>query len=280
MPPKKKDLAAEKAKRQKKILIGLIVVFIPVMWFMLIPTLTKKPPGPPAASGATPATTATTPGVTPPTDTTVAPATGNVSAGSVAAPSYSFSASDSQLKRFSGSLKSKDPFAGTPAITDAASTTPIVAPTPPVIPPDGSTPGSGGTSTTPGGASSPYVYAVLSVNGLAEGVALNAPFPAASPLFSLVAVGSRWVQFSLVTGTFANGAKRVTLMKGRKLTLRNTADGSVFVIQLVTVSKAIPTAPATTTQTSTSVLLTPDTTPAATPTTTSTTPPPPTTPTS
>src|SRR2546421_362310 len=126
MPPKKRDLAAEKAAKQKKVLYILIPGFLAVVWFMLIPTLTKKPP------------------------------------------------------------------------------------TPPVVPTGGTTPVSGGTNTTTG-VSSPYVYAVLSVNGLAEGVALNAPFPAASPLFSLVAIGSRWAQFSLVTGTFANGANRVTL---------------------------------------------------------------------
>src|SRR5436309_3057677 len=133
MPPKKRDLAAEKAAKQKKVLYILIPAFLAVMWFMLIPTLTKKSPGPPAASGATPSGTASTPAVT--TAGAVSPPATDVSSvspGAIAAPSYSFTAGDGQLKRFSGSLKTKDPFAGTPAVTNAQSTTPIVAPTPPV----------------------------------------------------------------------------------------------------------------------------------------------------
>jgi hypothetical protein len=130
---------------------------------------------------------------------------------------------------------------------------------------------------TPAAAATPYVYAVISVNGISEGVALHGPFPAATPIFTLAAIGSNWVKFSLVTGGFATGAKELTLTKGKSVTLRNTADGSRYVVRLVTTSQAVPT---TTGSASTDVVqTTPDSSLTATGTDgTTTTPPPPTTP--
>jgi hypothetical protein len=279
MPPKKRDLAAEKAAKQKKLLFILIPGFLVVVYFFLLPTLTKGGGGSPAVAAAAPSVT-TTPGtVTPATPGTVTPVTPVASGapGAVAAPSYSFAASDSQLKRFSGNLKSKDPFAGAAgSLPTPTPKTPVVAPTPPSVPgsttPDSTTPG----STTP--AAAPFIYAVVSVNGVAEGVSLNAAFPAAGPLFRLSGIGTGSITFSLVSGSFANRAQSVKLRKGRKVTLRNTADGSRYVLQLIAVSRTTPTTTGTT-PTSTSVLVSTDPTAVAPATTSTTTPPPPTTPT-
>jgi hypothetical protein len=90
------------------------------------------------------------------------------------------------------------------------------------------------------------------VNGVAEGVSLAASFPAAEPLFNLDAITGKSIRFSLLDGNFANGLQQVSLLKGHTLKLRNTADGSTFVIELITTSKSTPTASTATTQTSTS----------------------------
>jgi hypothetical protein len=259
-----------------------VPVFIIIFVVMVLPKLTGGSGGPPpaAAAGGTDTTTgvgtpvaATTPAVGTPTPTaTPAPASTGISA-----PSYSFSSDDGQLQRFSGKLKTKDPFAGATEVTVPVATVPLVSP--PVPKTNTNTPGTTGTgtSTTPGTKkpqTQPYIYAVISVNGLAEGVALKSLFPAASPMFTLTAIGSGWIKFSLVTGSFASGAKEVTLAKGKSVTLRNTADGSRFTVHLVTVSQAVPTTTGPTSTNPTDTLATPT---AATD-TTSTTPPPPTTP--
>jgi hypothetical protein len=282
MPPKKRDLAAEKAAKQKKMLFVLIPVALGAFWFFLIPTLTKGTGGGgPAVASAAPGTDTTVGAVATP-GAVASPASFTPAAGALAAPSYSFTANEGQLQRLSGKLKSKDPFAGAQIVTTETVKAPVVTPTPPSVPTGGPAPagsGSGsGSGTTPGSttaAPAPYIYAVVTVNNLAEGVSLLGAFPAASPMFHLDAITASSIKFSLLAGTFANGATQVTLLKGHKLTLRNTADGSRFVIQLITTAKATPAAPTTTTDTSTSVLLTPPTGAAA----TTPTPPPPTAPT-
>ncbi|MDX6515460.1 MAG: hypothetical protein QOH73_1126 [Gaiellaceae bacterium] len=278
MPPKKRDVAAEKAAKQKKLLFILLPVAGLVFYLFLIPTLTKKSGGPAVASAATSPSLTTGVVTTPGVPTTVTP-TGP--AGSIAAPSYSFTANEGQLKRFSGHLKSKDPFAGTAAVTAPTLTAPVVRPIPPSVPGGGggTTPGGGGTSTPTGSKPAPYVYAVLSVNGIAEGVSLSASFPAASPMFTLDAISGTSVKLSLVAGTFANGSATITLLKGRRITLRNTADGSSYVVQLITVARAAPATPTQPSNTSTSVLLDPNTTAGSPTPAPSPTPPPPTTPT-
>ena len=172
------------------------------------------------------------------------------------------------MKRFSGQLRSKDPFAGVQTVTAQTIAAPRVRPTPPAIPSGsptggkgGSMPGGSGTSTTTTPQAVPYIYAVVMVNGVAEGVSVAGSFPAASPLFDLDAITDKSIRFSLLDGTFANGLKQVSLLKGHKLKLRNTADGSTFVIELITTSKTMPTAttPPATAQTSTSILVEPRT---------------------
>jgi hypothetical protein len=290
MPPKKKDAAAQKAARDKKILMVLGPVFIIIFVVMVLPKLTGGKGSPPPAVAAGTDTTSTVAGGTPvaATGTPATPAAAPVAgASAVSAPSYSFSANDGQLKRLSGDLKTKDPFAGAPdAATVKVGTTPVVQPSPPTQKPGSqAASGSGGKgvpalpAATPASAPTPYIYAVLSVNGLAEGVALHGPFSAAHPIFTLTAIGSSWVKFSLITGSFATGAKDLLLEKGKSVTLRNTADGSRYVVRLIAVSKTVPTSTTTGAGSTDPLATTPDNSGTATSTDgTSTTPPPPTTP--
>jgi hypothetical protein len=278
MAPKKNDLAAKKAAKEKKMLAVLGVVFLIVIVVFVLPLMKGESPTASAAPGTDPAVT--TPLTATPTTTTVTPT------GSVSSPGYSFTAGVSQLKALDGELKSKDPFAGAPAVTTESLSPPVPLidegvpsdPSDPSAPFDPNNPNSGAPgSTTP--TASPFIYAVVSVNGLVETVALNAPFPAASPLFVLKSLKANGITFSLGVGSFANGAKTLALAKGAKLTLTNTADGSRYVVRLLSVLRTAPTTPAVPTDSSTGVLVDPpgggtSTTPVA------TDPPPPTTPTS
>jgi hypothetical protein len=96
-------------------------------------------------------------------------------------------------------------------------------------------------------------------------------------MFTLTDIGATWVKFTLVTGRFTSGESKITLKKGHPVTLRNTADGSSFVLRLVAVSATVPATTSTSpTSTDVSQTATSLTTPATTTSTTS--PPPPTTP--
>jgi hypothetical protein len=114
---------------------------------------------------------------------------------------------------------------------------------------------------------SPPNAAVIRTNGQKQTVAIGGGFPSFQPLFKLVKLvgknGVKGVRIGVVGGSFTSGVPTLLLRKGHKLTLANQADGSHFVIQLL----SLTTAAATTSPAST----TPATTPAATDTTTTTT---------
>jgi hypothetical protein len=78
--------------------------------------------------------------------------------------------------------------------------------------------------------------AVLSVNGVQETVNVKADFPAASPLFHLVSLTAKTAKISIAGGSLATGAPAVTLALGKPTTLMNTADGTRYVIVLVSTS--------------------------------------------
>jgi hypothetical protein len=262
MPPNKtQDLAAKKAARQKKMLIVLAPVFIAVFVLMVLPKLTGGPgSGPPVAVGSVNATTpaSTTPSASPTGTPSATPVVatapvGPATSAALVAPAYSFSVNDGQLSRLDGKYQSKDPFAGAAnhTITAPTLTAPFSPPSAKDLPQNTSTtPGSTGGPTPAKQAASPYIYAVVSVNGVAEGIALNGSFPAASPLFKLVELGKNYAKFTLLDGSFSNGISSVTLVKGHKVTVKNTADGSRYVIELVTTSQSVPTNPPTGTGTS------------------------------
>jgi hypothetical protein len=113
----------------------------------------------------------------------------------------------------------------------------------------------------------PFLSAVISVNGVREGVDLKVDFPSAAPVFHLVSATKRTVKISVAGGNLANGNETLTLRRGKPLTLVNTADGTRYRLVLVSTSTAAA-ATAATDGTSTSTTQTTTTPTTTTPTTT------------
>lgn len=78
---------------------------------------------------------------------------------------------------------------------------------------------------------------VIRVNGVPEALELGATFPANDPVLVLVAEnpGKREVRIGIVGGTYANGARTVSLRVGKPLVLENTATGATYRLVLVAV---------------------------------------------
>jgi hypothetical protein len=216
-----------KAKRQKIVAAVLGVVFIGVLaWQVpsLMKTLNKKPP-PPATAPAPP----------PPPAAGAPVAGGPVTGTPVSAPVSSTALADSDPPAQPGSgqllsfdrFTSKDPFvqqAGTPP---AAAPEPAPeAPPPPPPPPPASKPPPAAKPTS----------AQISVNGESGKVAVGATFPAADPVFRLVSVTKTTAKIAIAGGSLSTGNGTVTLTKGKKLTLMNTADGTRYELVLLSAS--------------------------------------------
>jgi hypothetical protein len=78
--------------------------------------------------------------------------------------------------------------------------------------------------------------AVISVNGTKETVAPGAQFPASSPTFVLRSLTRKSAKIAVAGGSLSDGSPTVTLRLGKTLTLQNTADGTRYVLILVSVS--------------------------------------------
>lgn len=237
---KKQDAAKAKAKRQKVmaaggavLLLGLLAVQVPRTMKML--NAQAPPPPPPAAP---------TTGV--PTDPSVLPTPGTVGGGAAPTASGDGTLVDSdvapapvsgQLVAF-GRFASKDPFVQ--QIDDRPNQgdgTAAPAPESPEQAEGGgkAAPGAGGFSPSPGG-SSPSVAkgsAILAVNGVEEVVAKGSGFPKSEPVFTLVSLAGASVRIAVAGGAFASGSRTVELLRGKTLTLVNTADGTRFELKLV-----------------------------------------------
>jgi hypothetical protein len=221
----KKFDAKAKAKRQKIILAVLGVLFLGVLAYevpSLMKTMNKKPPA--SSPVATPA----------PTPTPVAPTPGAVAGIPVSTPGASLPDSDPAAQAGSGQLlsfdrfSSKDPFVqqANTAKAPAAPATPAAPPPPPPPPPPA-------VSKQPGAAK--RTSAQISVNGETEQVNAGATFPAADPVFQLVSVTKTTAKVGISGGSLSTGTT-VTLTKGKKVTLMNTADGTRYELVLVSTS--------------------------------------------
>lgn len=215
----KKFDAKAKAKRQKIILAVLGVLFLGVLAYevpSLMKTMNKKPPA--SSPVATPA------------PTPVAPTPGAVAGIPVSTPGATLSDSDPAAQAGSGQLlsfdrfSSKDPFVqqANAAKTPAAPATPAAPPPPP--PPAASKPSAAKRTS-----------AQISVNGVKEQVNLGATFPAADPVFQLVSLTKTTAKVGISGGSLSTGTT-VTLTKGKKVTLMNTADGTRYELVLVSLS--------------------------------------------
>jgi hypothetical protein len=253
----KKQVDPLKAKQKKqKILAGVLgVLFLGLLAFQLPRVLKQLHPKPPPAAAAATTTTAAPPPGTPTlaaptlqgtgqgTSTPSADSTGSLASSTVP------QVQDGQLASFSR-FASKDPFAQQLSDEKPSSTGSSSSGTtsPGATPPDsGSSAGSTGTAPRPGSA-------VISVNGTLYTVPTGTDFPRAStidpaivPLFHLVSVTAHTAQVSIVGGSYATGAKAITLRENKPVTLMNTADGTRYILILKPLGTAVPTAKPTTT---------------------------------
>jgi len=221
----KKFDAKAKAKRQKIIAAVLGVLLLGVLAYQvpsLMKTMNKKPPA--ASTTAAPAPTAGAP-----------VAGGPVVGAPVAAPvATTLTDSDPAAQAGSGQLlsfdrfSSKDPFvqqadtAKAPAAAAAGPAKTGAAPPPPPPPP--------AASKSP---TAKPTSAKISVNGANEQVNVGATFPAADPVFQLVSLTKTTAKVGIAGGSLSTGSPTVTLRKGKKVTLMNTADGTRYELLLV-----------------------------------------------
>ena len=244
-----------KAKRQKimvavggVILLGLLAFQVPRTMKMLnqhgadsatatsTPAATTTTATSPAAAGATPVSATATGGLGDP-DSLPAPQSG-------------------QLLAFSR-FRTKDPFAqqlglacagsGTSGDGSTAScgsgsgsTTSTSRPRKSSKPP-ASTPSNGGAAAPSSPATPPIAVAKpttasISVNGIAESVHVGADFPSSNPTFTLVTLTRTSAKIAIAGGSLESGSATVMLSKGKPLTLMNTADGTRYVLRLLSVS--------------------------------------------
>jgi hypothetical protein len=261
------DKAAAKAAKQKKIAIVGFVLFLGVMAFSVPKTLKmlKGPqpvsPPPAQAAPATPPPATPTPATgSPATPTPDTGAPGGAVAGSSAEivdPGGAPEASEGQLISFER-FASKDPFSQQAAVAAPTGATPAaqtpsatrVQPDQPGPNPDGTTtPGSTtqspSTPTTPAKPSPPTTpttpaaqptSAVISVNGVEGTVEAGANFPKDEEMFVLVSLSPTSIKIGIAGGTLTGSSQTVTIEKGKKVTLQNTADGTEYEIVLVSLS--------------------------------------------
>jgi hypothetical protein len=101
------------------------------------------------------------------------------------------------------------------------------------------TPPSEGGSVAPAGppaAPAPKpTTATISVNGESENVSVGAQFPASNPTFTLVSLTKTSARVGIAGGSFESGGATVTLQKNKPLTLMNTADGTRYVLRLISI---------------------------------------------
>ncbi len=272
---KQDELKAKEAK-QKKILVVLLVV-LAVLGVIQGPKLMKATSSS-TPSAPVPATTAPV-GATPADPTTAVPAsvggatptgdTPTAAAASLADSDVTPTPGGGQLVRFD-LFASKDPFVQQVKEVAAATTPPAggsIATTPTETTP---APGAGpfGGSTAPSEPLTPV--ARISIDRVVEDVVAERDFPAAAPVFHLVSFTAERARIAVVGGSYASGDTTLELVKGRSVTLEDTADGTRYVLVYLGAKKVptaqIPPAPVTTAATATTPA------PAPPPTTTTTAP--------
>jgi hypothetical protein len=237
-----------KAKRQK-IYAGIGgVILLAVLAFQVPRTLKLLHQSNANASSATTSssstTTPTTTGpIVPPSlgGGNATPGTSAVSSDGISDPGVLPAPQSGQLLAFSR-FQSKDPFAQqlNAGATGAAGATPATGAT-----------GAGGQTATGGGGSgtgssgggkpqsqppAKLTSATISVNGVSEAVQVGGQFPASNPTFVLVSVTPTSAKVGIAGGSIQGGQHTVTLKKNKPLTLMNTADGTRYVLRLLSVS--------------------------------------------
>ena len=95
----------------------------------------------------------------------------------------------------------------------------------------------GSTTKFATGKTTAAAVTIVTVNGARQVLEPGMKFPAADPLFVLVAEkpGSKSVVVGIVGGAYSGGAKTTTLKTGKPITLVNTTTGARYKISLVSV---------------------------------------------
>jgi hypothetical protein len=253
MAKKKVDPKA-KAKRQKVILAVGSVLLLGVLAFQ-IPRTMKMMKGPTQSSSSNPSTTTTAAAgsipLAPPsldgsstaaTSGSGVASTASTSTDGVSDPSNPLPPNSGQLVSFS-KFKSKDPFhqqitdcavdssgggAGCGSSTTSAKSSPASTrmPSSSSAPPSLVTTGSKPVATK-------VTQATISVNGIPGTVNVGGSFPASAPIFTLVSLKRTSAKIGIAGGSYENGAATVTLVKGKTVTLMNTANGTRYTVRLV-----------------------------------------------
>ena len=248
MAAKRVDPLKAKAAKQKKIAIGGFVILAALLAIQGPKTL-KMLKGPQAPEPVLVTPAPVTPGAAteiplPGTAATAAgevPASAAVELASVPDSDQAPVVDDGQLATFER-FATKDPF--------AQQAVPVVAPAPPAKEPAATDPaadptkGSGSTDGgfTTDGTNPPAPQPVadttsIAVNGVAEPVKLETPFPVAEPTFVLVSIAldGKSVEIGVSGGEYSSGSETLKLLLGKKVTLQNTADGSRFELELLSI---------------------------------------------
>jgi hypothetical protein len=221
-----------KAKRQKIIAAVLAVVLVGVLAYELPSVLKQKKP-PTSSVAAPPAAPVPAPGPVAATGTPV-PAAGSTT---LVDSDPAAKASTGQLVSFDR-FATKDPFvqpSGTQACEgDSCSVAKAVKnPAPAALTAKTSARKGTATAKQPAARRS---SAKISVNGAAETVGVSENFPQSDPVFVLVSLTKTTAKIGIAGGSLAGGAQTVTLRKGKKVTLMNTADGTRYELLLISVS--------------------------------------------
>jgi hypothetical protein len=230
------NLREAKDKRMKRVAAGGAVLLAVVLAFEVPKVL-----GNGSSHSSTPAPAATTTATTATTAPTTAPGTAAASLPVTPTGSTKLPNSDVQPRRGKAQLFSFNHFAGKDPFVQQVSDS---APTPSASTGGSSGGGSGTSSATSGKAtaapssSSARTLAVtgaakIVVNGRLEVVRVGASFPSANPLFRLVSISQGVVKIGIADGSYSSGARTVSLVAGRTLTLVDTADGLRYRIRLV-----------------------------------------------
>ena len=237
---KMEDLRAAKDRKMKKVAIGLSVVLVAVLVFEVPKVLHS------GGGGSAPATAvATTPDTSTAAPTTGASTTtppGTAAAAVTTTASTKLPNSDTLPKVGKAQLYSFSHFAAKDPFVQQVSVAPTQG-----AQSGSSTTSSGSSSTTSGSTGtaaavtqhqSTRVLAVtgaarISVNGRVQIVRTGTSFPSSNPLFRLVSVGNGVARIGIATGSYSSGARTVSLVAGRSLTLVDTADGIRYELRLL-----------------------------------------------
>lgn len=231
----------ERAGRERKQKIFVAVGGVLLVLLLVFVTLPKVLGGgsssPETAGTDTTSTTSTVPGeVTPPPTGSASP--------TPAATGVTVAAT-TKLSSFSA-FRQKDPFVQQVATPEQAAAEAAASSAPPGDAGKAAkgTKDKGSTQKFSVGAKAAATSTIVTVNGARQVVEPGARFPAADPLFVLVAEKpeAKAVVIGVAGGAYSGGDKTTTLKVGRSLTLVNTTTGAKYKILLISVGSGEKTA--------------------------------------